>query len=373
MSDISAMAFGARAPANDRGATIPPLDPLSFAFWCVLGAAAVATAVAAHFTGMRFSGVLPVAVYFAALITIGLVLRQRGYFGIGAFVEGVAQLKLTLFIFGFLAMALAGTNLPYRDAELMAIDRMLFPIDWLAASQWMTANAGVALVLSLSYTAIVWQGPILLFALAVTGKLRRMRLFILAWAICLFFVLAIFPLVPAVGFYLHNGVAPEAMPGVYDKIAWLHLNSLQPVRDGILRDIHVTRYSGVVTFPSFHAAAAILFAWGFYGVKSLRVPAFMVNGAMFISSMPVGGHYIIDIAVGSLLCVIALAAAQKLSTLLRGPADEDGEGRLWWPRLAFLKSPPHPAGLRPSTLPIKGREGSAFAAWSQKSPNPTSR
>lgn len=330
MSDADALAFDPLVQAMGTDAVKRPLvDPLSFAFWGVTGTAAVAFCVAAHFTGARVIGLSTAALYFGALIAIGLLLRHCRCVRTGAFVEGIAQLKLTLPVFGLLALALAGTNLPYRDAELMAIDRVLFPIDWLAVSTAMTANKPIAVLLNLSYSAIVWQGFIVIFALVVAGKLRRMRVFLLAWVMCLFFVLAIFPLVPALGFYLHMGVPPDAMPNVIKQVAWQHIDSLQPIRDGVLRDIPISLYSGVVTFPSFHAGASILYAWAFYGVAPLRVPAFVLNGAMLISSMPIGGHYIIDIVAGAFLAVVALKLAQKVAGMLRGPADEDGNFQIW--------------------------------------------
>jgi hypothetical protein len=310
--------FGVSAPA--RRVSFAASEPLSRMVWRILGCAAIALFAASKLAGFKLLGLPAVAVYIGTLVTAGLLAQRFGMRGLSAFLDGVAQLQLAAILFGLLALILASTNLPYRDAELVAIDQILFPFDWLKLSAALTAEKAAADALSFSYSSIRWQPVLLVLALATAGQLRRLRVFILAWVVSLVVVIAIFPFVPAVGFYLHSGVTEADMPGVFVDVAWTHFESLQPLRDGVLRELHFLSYSGIVTFPSFHAAAAVLLAWGFYGVRFLRWPALVLNTLMLVASMPVGGHYIIDIVAGIVIAYAALMAVQWMAVRTYHPA-----------------------------------------------------
>jgi membrane-associated phospholipid phosphatase len=67
--------------------------------------------------------------------------------------------------------------------------------------------------------------------------------------------------------------------------------------------------NGVVTFPSFHAAAAILLGWGFWALRWIRWPAVALNIAMFLAAVPIGGHYVADILAGAAAAVLAIKVA----------------------------------------------------------------
>jgi membrane-associated phospholipid phosphatase len=332
MSDLDATALATSAPelSSPAAIRIPLLEPLSAVLWCVLGLAAIALIAAASLTGFTVRGIPSALVLFLMLVVGGLVFRRRGRLGAGALLEGLAQFTLTGILLGLLALVLATTNLPYRDAELAALDQILFPVDWLRTSAALTSGKAAALVLNVAYGAIGWLPFVLIFALVATGKLQRLRIFLLAWALSLAVVIAIFPFVPAVGYYLHYGVPQTDMPGVYVAVAWRHLEILQPLRDGALRGVHFASYAGIVTFPSFHAAAAVVLAWGFYGVPVLRWPGIIVNVLMLVSSMPVGAHYIIDLVAGMIIAFGALIVVKHLAGRVRGPADRDME---FWPWL----------------------------------------
>lgn len=69
--------------------------------------------------------------------------------------------------------------------------------------------------------------------------------------------------------------------------------------------------SGVSTFPSVHAALAILFAWALWPVRALRYPSLALNGLMYVSTIPIGAHYVVDVAAGTLLAIASIRACAK--------------------------------------------------------------
>ena len=71
---------------------------------------------------------------------------------------------------------------------------------------------------------------------------------------------------------------------------------------------------GLVTFPSFHTSLGFIFVYGARRVRWLFWLLIPVNAVMVISTLPVGGHYLIDVIAG----VAAAIAAIWLTAVLRG-------------------------------------------------------
>jgi membrane-associated phospholipid phosphatase len=74
--------------------------------------------------------------------------------------------------------------------------------------------------------------------------------------------------------------------------------------------IQLNNLEGLVTFPSFHTANAILFAWALWTVPYLRWVGLVVNGLMILSTPLTGAHYIIDVVAGTIVAVAAIAFAR---------------------------------------------------------------
>jgi len=69
---------------------------------------------------------------------------------------------------------------------------------------------------------------------------------------------------------------------------------------------------GMITFPSFHAAAGVLAIWAFWGVWWMRPFALIVYIAMILATPLVGGRYFIDVLAGVGLAVLAIILAKRV-------------------------------------------------------------
>jgi membrane-associated phospholipid phosphatase len=69
---------------------------------------------------------------------------------------------------------------------------------------------------------------------------------------------------------------------------------------------HLTRLAGIVAFPSFHCASAILNAWAVWPVRSLRLPFMALNLLMIAATPVIGGHYLADLIGGALVAVLTI-------------------------------------------------------------------
>jgi membrane-associated phospholipid phosphatase len=84
-----------------------------------------------------------------------------------------------------------------------------------------------------------------------------------------------------------------------------HVAHFLALRADTLREIDLTRLQGLISFPSYHAAMAVLVGHALWGVPYLRVPAALLNLVMLVATISEGGHYLVDVLAG---CVIAAGA-----------------------------------------------------------------
>ena len=59
--------------------------------------------------------------------------------------------------------------------------------------------------------------------------------------------------------------------------------------------------TGVITFPSFHTIMALITiqAWSWH--RALKIPILTWNLAVIFTTLPIGGHYFVDLAAGGLV------------------------------------------------------------------------
>src|SRR5206468_5076868 len=120
-------------------------------------------------------------------------------------------------------------------------------------------------------------------------------------------------LVPAIGVFQQIGVDPAQLKNIEVGAYLMQLRDLAPVREGALRHLDLVNLAGIVTFPSFHAASAVLYIWAFWPVRWMRPIAVLANTAMLASTPIVGGHYFIDLIAGMGVAGIAIVAARKIA------------------------------------------------------------
>lgn len=89
-----------------------------------------------------------------------------------------------------------------------------------------------------------------------------------------------------------------------------HLTQFLALRT--LKPFSITTIEGLVTFPSFHAALGFLFIYITRNIRFVAAPVLIVNAAMIVSTVPIGGHYLIDVICGGLVTLFAIMSVNKL-------------------------------------------------------------
>jgi hypothetical protein len=256
--------------------------------------------------------------------------------GVAAFL----QFCLILPIGMLLSFAAAASDSPFRDGLLLAADRAI-GFDWMAYALWVDARPWVATAYRAAYISFMLQPPLLIALLAAHGEFRRLHLFSFAFTFTLTATCLIFYFVPAVSVYAHLQVPIEGFRNLQPVSTFQHLEFIEGMRAGTMRWVDPLKGAGLITFPSYHACGAVLLIWGFWGVRSVRVPALLLNLTMLASTPLDGAHYLVDVIGGVLLAAAGIAVARTLERRL-GPGLAQGVARACAPLAghpAFARRP----------------------------------
>jgi membrane-associated phospholipid phosphatase len=216
---------------------------------------------------------------------------------------------------GVLCMVAPMFNFPMIDPSLAAADHAL-GITSADVIRWVIA---VPFAPKLLY-AMYFPSVILLFLtallLAVLGRAERLAELCSAYGFCLAVATACSVLLPASGAFEYLGLEPlfgAQLPpgsGVY------HLEVLHALRSTTHLAINPFGLHGLVTFPSFHTGMALMTAAAWRDDRFLKWPMFVWNGLVILSTVPVGGHYLVDLIAGALVWFIVFRYGMRWAAWL---------------------------------------------------------
>jgi hypothetical protein len=236
-----------------------------------------------------------------------------------------AQLVMITAVMTPLTYVAGAMSFPVQDANLLAIDRAL-GLDWRAYVEWVNDRPLLATWLSYGYTMIRWPIFAIPVVLAAAYRFQRLQEFTFAFAAALIVTTIVSAFVPAIGVFQQIGLDPATLTNIDPGAYLAQQRDLGPVRDGTLRELDLLNLAGIVTFPSFHACSAVLYAWALWPVRWMRPITLLANGAMMASTPVDGGHYFIDLFAGIAVAIVAIPAARVVSRRLvpRGAAEPAG-------------------------------------------------
>jgi membrane-associated phospholipid phosphatase len=237
-----------------------------------------------------------------------------------SFVRPNAELARVLICFGqlvvvilmglLLTYAASAVPLPYRDAELHAINRW-FGFDRANYLAFLRRHDALHDVLSFAYNSMMKQNILVLVAAILTWRLDRLRLYIIAFAVAVTATAIIGGCIPAVNAMIYlDGVSKEF--STLPEGGHSYFPVLDGLRNGTLRVIDFRSVEGLISFPSFHTANAILFVWALWPIRILRLVLVPLNLLLIAGTPLCGAHYAVDIVGGLAVACGAVAATNWL-------------------------------------------------------------
>jgi membrane-associated phospholipid phosphatase len=189
---------------------------------------------------------------------------------------------------------------PLVDQDLMLIDRRMH-ISTEFFIYLVDQSHVLKLIFVLAYSSVGPLAVITILALPFFGYAHATRRFVLGTTLTLILSSAIFALWPAIGPWTTQSFRPTSEQiGVASYL--MRLKSPGPVEVDL---IHV----GIISFPSFHVALAILCGVALGSFRRIRVWLWILIGLVCISTVTTGWHYGIDVLGGIVVAVVSIAVA----------------------------------------------------------------
>ena len=204
-----------------------------------------------------------------------------------------------------------GAAMPLQDASFAELDRLL-GLDWSAYFHFAMARPELLRYAKFFYAMILVPAFAVPVVLGLTGQYIRLQQFVMASTLALSVVIVISSLLPAIGTYFEFGLPSETE--LFNANGYGgQARDIPMLRDGTFRALNLAKLGGILTFPSFHAATAILSIWSLWSIWWLRPALLMLNGGMLVATPLVGGHYFVDVIAGVLVAALTIQASKGLT------------------------------------------------------------
>lgn len=283
----------------------------------LLAAVAVTAALAVGVARFDPAQLVPQLMRVLVALSCVMVLRTRidlsqsvWWSRLAAVLGGIAFLETGWVLVRLLNHLTMASAFALADQRLAGMDAML-GLDWHAWFDLVAAHGWLRELLGASYTSLTIFSVMAFLATTLCADARRGRYFLetfLATALLCTIWGAFLPAFGAVAHYLGTGADLTLFsvePGLYA------VDAMERLRSGTAVVLKLKSLPGLVTFPSFHTAAAVLLAGAAWRSR-LFLPA-LAYALLVIAATPVfGGHYFVDLIAGAALALAVLAGYAAL-------------------------------------------------------------
>ncbi len=299
------------------------LRRVGLAIWATIGLIGLVVIGATFVTTLRIEWHS-----FRVSVSCGMLLAAAGWFyrsvrsepRLGAVLTSTSQIIGFAAVGAPLSYLAATAGFPLQDALFDAWDRQWLHLDWSYFVFFIAARPNLGVVLLIAYSSFAVQAVTTVFALGAAGQFVRLTTFIVAFISTTLITIALSAVLPAVGPWLFLDLHPAMANGFLptSSTSWPVFLGL---RDGTFHIIHGINSEGIITFPSLHAAFAILFAAALWRVSGVRWAALVINGAMLVATPAYGSHYFVDVIAGTIVAVLCWIAAARMLNISQARAE----------------------------------------------------
>lgn len=254
-----------------------------------------------------------------AALTGGLALfygRIRRDDRLSGMLSGTAFLIVFTAAFSALNCMLLIVAGPRIDAQLAGFDKLL-GFNWVSVMTIMAHHPILNFILRCCYSSVLPQIAIAVVVLGWANRGEDVFRFCLCVAIGACITVAFWTCFPSFGafsvYYLPLAVSSHLSLALDRQYAdeLLHLLKFGPGQ------ISPHDAKGLIGFPSFHAALAIMAAWFLARVKCFKWPAILLNAGVIVATPIQGGHHLIDIVGGVAVAALAISASGWIAVAAR--------------------------------------------------------
>ena len=118
---------------------------------------------------------------------------------------------------------------------------------------------------------------------------------------------------PAAGALKYFAINHADVPAIQSRVGWSAIPIIEGLRNGTITRVDWGNLEGLVSFPSFHAAAALILGRFYWSYRVLRWPMASLNVLMAVAAVPCGGHYFVDVFGGIVTAAAALVITSSFA------------------------------------------------------------
>ncbi|MEJ0050729.1 MAG: phosphatase PAP2 family protein [Methylovirgula sp.] len=247
------------------------------------------------------------AAIFAALCGLwGIYALLRPDASLAALIETAAFLVIFTLGLELLSYFSTALSLPLRDSDFAAADHAL-GFDFPAHLAFVAERPRLAHVLEFAYNTSMAQIVITVIALSATHRIARLRAYAVLFALTATIVIATAAIFPSLGPYAYFNIPDTLLPAFGNpRTGWQSVPHVLALRDGTMRTLPLNDLRGLVSFPSFHTALALVTVWAVLPIRALAVPFFAVNALLIFGAPSNGDHYLCDLIGGAVVAFLGL-------------------------------------------------------------------
>lgn len=266
--------------------------------YCIVLAEAALAVILYRVLGLRFAEPLLLVppLWTLALLPCSWLLRRIGHSRVAGGGEALALVYSQGLAGWALLFPLAALSLPLADGLLARADAAL-GFDY-ATVYRLGVLIGLK-PLGTIYNSFLYQPALVVALLFFIDDQRRMWRFVVASALALLITCLVFPFFPAAGSHVQYGL-PH-----YSASVLPFGDVITGLRERGWHTVELKMLAGLVSFPSYHVAAAAIFVWAAWPVWWARWPLLLLNVAMTFAAIVIGEHYLVDIFGGLAVAVLA--------------------------------------------------------------------
>lgn len=263
------------------------------------------------------------AVFSASLLGIALFAQWRWAGEGSAFTGKIRYIGRSIYLLGITGavMGAASTSMlvgnylmmsadfPLQDDLFAALDQSI-GFDWIALLGWTNERPLLAWVLVTAYSSSLIQVNAVILYFAAMQRAERLLEFTALYVLTATLVCIISMLLPALGAYEVYQPDP-ALHSNMTNLGYVHLETLLALRDGSFAHLDFANVVGMVSFPSFHTVLALIVTYAFRRTW-LFWPVLVLNALVIFSTLPQGGHFLVDLFGGAGVTLFSILLVRSL-------------------------------------------------------------
>ena len=276
--------------------------------WLLIAGAAVATGIGLLAIGVgidhRFLGqasiivLIPLAIGFV-FKALALPIRSLKFVlsSCAHFFFSIGQLLSFTAVGIVLTYVAASANFPLMDDVFARLDAAM-GFRWQDANAWFQQHLWLEMILWAAYLSTGVQ-LMSLFLIHCTMEPRKgSGELIWIYMLSLLTVIAISVFMPA-----------KAMPGM---IGQNHIDVFLAARARSVTVLNETNLAGIIAFPSFHTAVAVIMTYSARVMKWLFAVLAPLNVLLIVATVPCGGHYLVDTIAGLAVAAVSILVVREM-------------------------------------------------------------